>query len=172
MNLTIRMGNHRMFRLTNAFSKKWSNHEAMMNLFFGVYNFCKVHSTIRVTPAMEAGISQHVWSIQDIVNMANSTNRTMAATVTSLGDFGLAKELRKLGTTLPPPAPEVEEPPARVVPWLVAHYDPPPSLTESSDGETDTALEAAAKVYLVRARKETFIEWLWRHYPPEKTACR
>jgi hypothetical protein len=101
-----------------------------------------------------------------------ATNRTMAATVTSLGDFGLAKELRKLGTTLPPPAPEVEEPLARVVPWLVAHYDPPPSLTESSDGETDTALEAAAKVYLVRARKETFIEWLWRHYPPEKTACR
>ena len=96
-----------------------------------------------------------------------ATNRTMAATVTSLGDFGLAKELKKLSAA-PPPAPEVEDPLVRVVPWLVAHYDPPPSLTESNDGETDTALEAAAKVYLVRAREETFIEWLWRNYPPEK----
>ncbi len=96
-----------------------------------------------------------------------ATNHTMAATVTSLGDFGLAKELKKLSPTLPLRAPEVEEPRARVVPWLVDHYDPPRSLTESSDGETDTALEAAAKVYLVRVRKETFIEWLWRHYPPE-----
>jgi len=97
-----------------------------------------------------------------------ATNRTMAATVTSLGEFGLAKDLKRLGPTRPLPAPEVEDPLARVVPWLVDHYDPPPSLTESSDGETDTALEAAAKVYLVRARKETFIEWLWRHYPPQK----
>jgi hypothetical protein len=97
-----------------------------------------------------------------------ATNRTMAATITSLGDFGLAKELKKLGSTLPLPAPEVEEPLARVIPWLVSHYDPPRSLTESHDGQSDTALEAAAKIYLVRERKETFIEWLWRNYPPEK----
>jgi hypothetical protein len=59
-----------------------------------------------------------------------ATNRTMAATITSLGDFGLAKELKKLGPALPLPAPEVEEPLARVVPWLIGHYDPPRSLTE------------------------------------------
>jgi hypothetical protein len=97
-----------------------------------------------------------------------ATNRTMVATVTSLGEFGLAKDLKKLGRALPPPAPEMEEPLSQAVVWLIDHYEPPRSITAASDGETDTALEAAAKVYLVRARKETFIEWLWRHYPPEK----
>lgn len=57
MNLTIRMGNRRMTRLTNAFSKKWANHEAMMHVFFGVYNFCKVHGTIKTTPAVAAGVA-------------------------------------------------------------------------------------------------------------------
>jgi IS1 family transposase len=65
-NLTLRMGMRRFTRLTNAFSKKVENHRHMVALFFLYYNFCRVHSTLRVTPAMEAGISNHVWSIEEL----------------------------------------------------------------------------------------------------------
>jgi IS1 family transposase len=68
-NLTIRMGNRRFTRLTNAFSKKVENHEHMLALFFCYYNFCRIHQTLRVTPAMEAGISNRVWELSDIVSM-------------------------------------------------------------------------------------------------------
>src|ERR1035441_240411 len=56
-NLSIRMGMRRMTRLTNAFSKKWENLWYAYCLWFAFYNFCRVHRTLRVTPAMEAGIS-------------------------------------------------------------------------------------------------------------------
>jgi IS1 family transposase len=59
-NLTIRMSLRRMTRLTNAFSKKWMNLKYAMALNFAYYNFCRVHSTLRVTPAMEAGLTTHV----------------------------------------------------------------------------------------------------------------
>ncbi len=59
-NPSIRMGVRRMRRLTNAFSKKWENHEAMMSLYFVVYNFCKVHGTLKTTPAVAAGLTDHV----------------------------------------------------------------------------------------------------------------
>ena len=65
--LTIRMGNRRMTRLTNVFSNKWSNHEAMMNVFFAVYNFCKVHGTIRTTPTVAAGIAVHIWTVRELI---------------------------------------------------------------------------------------------------------
>lgn len=70
VNLSIRMGMRRMTRLTNAFSKKWENLEAAYALFFAYYNFCRVHKTLRVTPAMESGIADRVWSIQDVVALA------------------------------------------------------------------------------------------------------
>ena len=54
-------------RLTNAFSKKVDNHRAAVALYFVYYNFGRVHQTIRVTPAMEAGIANHVWSVEEIV---------------------------------------------------------------------------------------------------------
>ena len=57
----------RFTRLTNAFSKSIENHRHAVALFYMHYNFGRVHQTLRVTPAMEAGISQHVWSIQEIV---------------------------------------------------------------------------------------------------------
>jgi IS1 family transposase len=60
-NLSIRMGMRRMTRLTNAFSKKWGNLKAAYALWFAWYNFCRVHRTLRVTPAMEAGIADKVW---------------------------------------------------------------------------------------------------------------
>jgi IS1 family transposase len=65
-NLTMRMGNRRFTRLTNAFSKKVDNHRHMVALFFFYYNFCRVHQTTRVTPAMEAGVSDHVWSLDEM----------------------------------------------------------------------------------------------------------
>lgn len=68
-NLTMRMSNRRFTRLTNAFSKKLQNHEAAIALHFMHYNFARVHQTLRVTPAMEAGISDHIWSLEEIVNL-------------------------------------------------------------------------------------------------------
>lgn len=66
-NLSIRMGMRRMTRLTNGFSKKWENLEAAYALWFAYYNFCRVHQTLRVTPAMEAGITDHIWTIAELI---------------------------------------------------------------------------------------------------------
>jgi transposase-like protein/IS1 family transposase len=66
-NLSVRMGMRRMTRLTNAFSKKWENLEAAYSLWFAYYNFCRVHRTLKVTPAMEAGIESHVWTIAELI---------------------------------------------------------------------------------------------------------
>jgi IS1 family transposase len=68
-NLTLRMNNRRMTRLTNAFSKKLENHIFMMGIHFMYYNFCRIHQTLRVTPAMEAGITDHVWDLEEVVNL-------------------------------------------------------------------------------------------------------
>jgi hypothetical protein len=57
--------------VTNAFSKKLENHGATLALYFMYYNFGRVHQTLRVTPAMEAGIADHIWSIEEIVNLLN-----------------------------------------------------------------------------------------------------
>jgi hypothetical protein len=68
-NLSMRMSIRRFTRLTNAFSKKIENHAAAVALWFTYYNFCRVHSTLRVTPAMEAGICGHVWSIEELCDL-------------------------------------------------------------------------------------------------------
>ena len=70
-NLTMRMGMRRFTRLTNAFSKKVENHAAMVAIHFLYYNFARIHKTLRVTPAMVAGLSDHVWSLEEIVLLAN-----------------------------------------------------------------------------------------------------
>ncbi len=67
-NLSIRMGMRRMTRLTNAFSKKWENLEAAYYLWFAFYNFCRVHKSLRITPAMEAGVTDHAWNILELVS--------------------------------------------------------------------------------------------------------
>lgn len=69
-NLTMRMGMRRFTRLTNAFSKKAENHAAMVAIHFLHYNFARIHKTLKVTPAMEAGIADHVWSLEEIVLLA------------------------------------------------------------------------------------------------------
>lgn len=68
-NLTIRMSNRRFTRLTNAFSKKIENHAASIALHFMYYNFCRIHQTLRVTPAMEAGVTNHVWDLEEVVEL-------------------------------------------------------------------------------------------------------
>lgn len=77
-NLTMRMGMRRFTRLTNGFSKKVENLRHAVALHFMHYNFCPVHQTLRVTPAMEAGIADHVWTIGEIVQILD-TARTKAA---------------------------------------------------------------------------------------------
>lgn len=70
-NLTMRMSMRRFTRLTNGFSKKLENHMHAIALHYMYYNFCRIHKTLRCTPAMEAGISKKVWEIEDIVNLLN-----------------------------------------------------------------------------------------------------
>jgi IS1 family transposase/transposase-like protein len=69
-NLTMRMQMRRFTRLTNAFSKKLVNLQAAVTLYFAWYNFCRVHSTLRVTPAMQAGLTNHVWNIAELLAAA------------------------------------------------------------------------------------------------------
>jgi IS1 family transposase len=68
-NLTMRMTMRRFTRLTNAHSKKLANHAAAVSLYFAFYNLCRVHQSIRVTPAMEAKITDHVWTIEELVSV-------------------------------------------------------------------------------------------------------
>ena len=68
-NLTMRMSMRRFTRLTNAFSKKLDNHAAAIALHFMHYNFCRIHKTLRVTPAMEAGLAHHVWTVEELVSI-------------------------------------------------------------------------------------------------------
>jgi hypothetical protein len=65
------MGMRRFTRLTNGFSKKVANHAAMVAIHFMHYNFARIHKTLRVTPAMAAGLVDHVWSLEEIALLAN-----------------------------------------------------------------------------------------------------
>jgi hypothetical protein len=69
-NLTMRMGMWRCTRLTNGFSKKIENHAAAVAIHMMHYNFARTHKTLRVTPAMEARISDHIWSLEEIADLA------------------------------------------------------------------------------------------------------
>jgi hypothetical protein len=71
-NLTLRMQNRRFTRLTNAFSKKLANHKHMLAISWVFYNFARIHQTLRVTPAMEAGISDHVWTLEEIAALVDA----------------------------------------------------------------------------------------------------
>jgi len=71
-NLTLRMGNRRFTRLTNAFSKKLENHRHMLAVSFMHYNFCRKHSTIKTTPAVAANVTNHEWSLAEVVQMIDA----------------------------------------------------------------------------------------------------
>jgi hypothetical protein len=77
-NLTMRMSMRRFTRLTNAFSKKLENHIAAQALYFLHYNFARIHGSLRVTPAMTAGLADHVWSIEEIVGLLDRANAVAA----------------------------------------------------------------------------------------------
>lgn len=68
-NLSIRMHNRRYTRLTNAFSKKLENHYHSLALYFFFYNFLRIHKSLEVTPAMEAGLAQRVWEWGDLIEL-------------------------------------------------------------------------------------------------------
>jgi hypothetical protein len=68
-NLSIRMGNPRFTRLTNAFIKKIENHSHSFALYFVYYNFCKIHKSLSVTPAMQAGLMKRVMTVEDIARL-------------------------------------------------------------------------------------------------------
>jgi IS1 family transposase len=78
-NLTMRMSMRRFTRLTNGFSKKVENHGHAVALYFMHYNFCRVHKTLRVTPAMEAGLADHVWTIEELVSLFGSQRASVVA---------------------------------------------------------------------------------------------
>ena len=71
-NLTMRMSMRRMTRLTNGFSKKLENQAHAVAIHFMHYNFCRIHQSLRVTPAMEAGIADHVWSLEEMARLIDS----------------------------------------------------------------------------------------------------
>jgi IS1 family transposase len=68
-NLNLRMGVRRFTRLTNAFSKKFENHCHMVAIYHAYYNFCRLHQTLRVTPAMEAGLTNHIWTVEELIQV-------------------------------------------------------------------------------------------------------
>lgn len=76
-NLSMRMSIRRFTRLTNAFSKKIENHVHAISIYFMHYNFCRVHQTLRVTPAMQAGITDHVWSLEELVALTEGSMETI-----------------------------------------------------------------------------------------------
>jgi IS1 family transposase len=73
-NLTMRMSMRRFTRLTNAFSKKYENHVHALAIYFFHYNFCRIHKSLRVTPAMEAGLTDRVWSFDDLIAKMEEMN--------------------------------------------------------------------------------------------------
>lgn len=79
-NLTMRMGMRRFTRLTNAFSKKLANLRAAVALHFMHYNYCRVHQSLRVTPAMEAGLAKHVWGLDELVDLLEARERALIGT--------------------------------------------------------------------------------------------
>ncbi len=70
-NVTMRMSMRRFTRLTNAFSKKLANHEHSLTTYFVYYNFVRIHKSLHVTPAMAAGVSDRLWTIEDMLRMAD-----------------------------------------------------------------------------------------------------
>lgn len=80
-NLTMRMGMRRFTRLTNGFSKKVENLRAAVALHFMHYNFCRIHKSLRVTPALAAGVSDHVWEIGEIVGLLDHPEAVQVASL-------------------------------------------------------------------------------------------
>jgi hypothetical protein len=72
------MSMRRFTRLTNAFSKKLENHGHAIALYFMHYNFCRVHKKLRVTPAMQSGLSDHIWTLEELINLLTGSEERAA----------------------------------------------------------------------------------------------
>lgn len=93
-NLTMRMCIRRLTRLTNAFSRKWENLKAARALHFAYYNFCRVHSALRITPAIESGLTDHVWSIGELLEATHNQDTTECRMTYDVDDIkGIQEEL-------------------------------------------------------------------------------
>ena len=82
-NLSVRMENQRFTRLTNGFSKKWANHHAALALY-AYYNFCRMHKTIRCTPAMAQRITKSVWTLKDLLTNEQRKGKPHSATISEI----------------------------------------------------------------------------------------
>lgn len=78
-NLTMRMQMRRFTRLTNGFSKKVENHRLAVALYFVHYNFCRIHGALRITPAMAAGLTDHVWELSEMVGLLEAQETALCA---------------------------------------------------------------------------------------------
>lgn len=140
-NLTVRMHVRRFTRLCNGFSKKLENHRAAVSLHVAWYNFCRVHESLRVTPAMEAGITDHVWSIEELVTRALAAEpcaapepKPLAPPAPSPGEKpATAKELPngrgwlrvvQGGKSVQKEAPKAQAPPVTPAPVVVRFVEP------------------------------------------------
>ena len=77
-NLTMRMQMRRFTRLTNGFSKKQENHAHAVAIHFLHYNFCRIHQTLRITPAMASGLSDHAWSMEELIGLLDQAEKKAA----------------------------------------------------------------------------------------------
>lgn len=124
-NLTIRMGNRRFTRLTNAFSKKLENHCHMLAVTFMHYNFCRKHATLKTTPAVAAGVAERQWTLLEVVEMIDAH---FSAKIEAEFEAAFAARLTPLRTTPKtfPPTPKDQIP----VPWyLDPNGEIPPELS-------------------------------------------
>jgi hypothetical protein len=134
-NLTIRMHARRLTRLCNGFSRKRSNHGAALALHFAWYNFCRIHETLRVTPAMAAGLSDHVWDVAELVERA------------------LAEPMPEPAPLAPIPSPDGWRPPVQLglfegLPGVLPRLLPPSTggtPASNDNAEPSTAIEPCAE---------------------------
>jgi IS1 family transposase len=124
-NLTVRMGNRRFTRLTNAFSKKLENHCHMLAVSFMHYNFCRKHTTLKTTPAVAANVADHQWTLEEVVEMIDAH---FAAKLEAEFEAAFASRFTPLRTTPKtyPPTPKDQIP----LPWyLDPNGEPPDELS-------------------------------------------
>ena len=114
-NLTIRMGNRRFTRLTNGFSKKLANHCHMLAVGFMYFNFCRKHTTVKSTPAVAAGVADHQWTLEEVVEMIDKHFEEKLNAQFEVAFAAKATPLRTMPKTYPPVAPKL--------PWYL-DFDP------------------------------------------------
>jgi len=136
-NLSMRMGMRRFTRLTNAFSKKIKNHIHAISIYFMHYNFAKIHTTLRITPAMAAGVTDHVWSLEEIVALLEQAEPK----------GGKRGPYKKQGSMQLSPFPNCVSIPALVVmPWIKPEN--PQAINFSNSIQSYASFKAEGKYFI------------------------